>query len=59
MPRGDGNRVTNDQVNVPIAQPSQEKEPKEQELDQVIKDIMAAQTVQNPAQQPGLSLIHI
>ena len=41
----DGDQVTNDQVNVPTAQPSQEKESKAQELAQVIKDIMAAQTV--------------
>jgi len=45
-------------VNVPTVQPSQEKESKAQELAQVIKDIMAAQTAQNPAQQPGfVSLI--
>ena len=51
----DGDQVTNDQVNVPTVQPSQEKESKTQELAQAIKDIMAAQ---NPAQQPGfVSLI--
>jgi len=49
----DGDQVTNDQVNVPTAQLSQEKESKAQELAQVMKDIMAAQTAQNRAQQPG------
>ena len=54
----DGDQVTNDQVNIPTIQPSQEKESKAQELAQVIKGIMAAQTAQNPAQQPGfVSLI--
>ena len=55
---GDGDQATSDQVNIPTVQPSQEKESKTQELAQVIKDIMAAQSAQNPAQQPGfVSLI--
>jgi len=54
----DGDQATSDQVNVPTIQPSQEKESKAQELAQVIEDIMAAQSAQNPAQQPGfVSLI--
>jgi len=54
----DRDQVTNNQVNVPTVQPSQDKGSKAQELAQVIKDIMAAQTTQNPAQQPGfVSLI--
>ena len=54
----DGDQAISDQVNIPTIQPSQEKESKAQELAQVIKDIMAAQSAQNPAQQPGfVSLI--
>ena len=55
---GDGDHAPNDQVNVPTVQPSQEKESKAQELVQIIKNIMAAQSIQIPAQLPGfVSLI--
>jgi len=51
----DGDQATGDHVNVPTVQPSQGKESKAQELAQVINDIMAAQSAQNPARQPGFA----
>jgi len=54
----DGDQAPNDQVNVPIVQPCQEKESKAQESAQIIKNIMPAQSAQIPAQLPGsVSLI--
>ena len=40
----DGDQGPKNQVNVPTLQPSQEKESKAQELAQMIKNIMAAQS---------------
>jgi len=54
----DGDQDPNDQLNVPTVQPSQEKESKAQELAQIIKNIITAQSAQIPAQLPGfVSLI--
>ena len=54
----DGDQAPNDQVNVPTVQPSQEKESKAQELAQIIKNIMTAQSTQIPTQLPDfVSLI--
>jgi len=50
-------QASNDHVNIPTVQPSQEKDSKAQELAQIIKNIMA-ESVQIPAQLPGfVSLI--
>ena len=45
-------QASNDHVNIPTVQPSQEKDSKAQELAQIIKNIMIVQSAQIPAQQP-------
>ena len=48
----DGDQAPNDQVNIPTVQPSQEKGSQTQELAQIIKNIMTAQSAQIPAHIP-------
>ena len=51
-PITDGDQAPNDQVNIPTVQPSQEKGSQTQELAQIIKNIMTAQSAQIPAHIP-------
>ena len=50
----DRDQAPNDQVNIPTVQLGQEKESKAQELAQIIKNIIAAQSAQIPIQLPVL-----
>jgi len=49
----DGDQAFNDLISIPTIQPSKEKESNAQELAQMIKNIMAAQSVQIPTQLPS------